>query len=91
MTRLLSSAGAEIGRFFARPWYDRGSSSGRFFARLNEAGTRVLVYARCLPLLAWPQLGKNPDRSAASRGLLLVGPPHRVNQGHDQGLPGVRL
>jgi hypothetical protein len=56
ITRILNNAGADIGRFSARPWYDRGSVSGRFYARLNDGGDHVVLYGRCSTRIAYPQI-----------------------------------
>jgi hypothetical protein len=39
----VSNGGAETGRFFLRPWYERGGASGRFYARLNDEGDGVIL------------------------------------------------
>ena len=56
-TLLMSEDGAEIGRFFVRPWYDQGSTSGSFYARLSEQQDRILLYGRLSSREAYPQIG----------------------------------
>jgi hypothetical protein len=57
MSRLFAPSGVEIGRFHVRPWFDGGGTAGRFFARLSDGRDRVVLYGRCAPVIAYPQLG----------------------------------
>lgn len=56
ITQLLDAGGAEIGRFFLRPWYDRGSAAKGYYARLNDAGDKVVLFARLKPKIAYPSM-----------------------------------
>jgi hypothetical protein len=54
VTLVLADGDSEIGRFFARPWYDRGSVAGGYYARLDATQTSVELYARTPPRIAAP-------------------------------------
>lgn len=47
-----------LARYYARPWYDRGSIAGRLFAQLDETGTRIRVYHYGSTVEASPEVGE---------------------------------
>jgi hypothetical protein len=51
-------AGAILARYNVRPWYDRGSVAGPYFAQLDEAGTAVTIFDRGATREVPPEIGR---------------------------------
>jgi hypothetical protein len=45
------------GRYYLRPWFDRGALAGRYLVQLTDDGTGITVYRRGLTQYAWPDVG----------------------------------
>jgi hypothetical protein len=48
--------GSVLGRYFVRPWFDRGSMAGRLPAHLDAQGHRINLYHRGPTRLAYPEI-----------------------------------
>jgi hypothetical protein len=53
VTRLVQE-GRELARYIARPWFDRGSAAGGYYARLARDGLSIELYARSPARVALP-------------------------------------
>jgi hypothetical protein len=50
----------------ARPWFDRGTAFGAYFARLSDDGRTVELFHRSIAREAWPAVGGTQDTTLAS-------------------------